>query len=409
MSTRPIISYNLFKNKTREDILKIFLNFITSQDEEDRDDTAKLLWRPHLKFFVVRSYDFSPSMIDSKFQKILLKKENKGDSIKETLDRFRIFIKPLNEKSSDYYLLMEEFVSKKKYHFVIFCDTKYWIIITLTNKEDLDKTIFHIIKIIDKIEIIEITPNHLEGLIHSQEYEENIKGFIAKYKPYKSERQITVDVHGGNLNDLNKMRTIFFVEPTQFQFRLQNSPVSVIEGKVFTEGHFSLEKIQPGYHDAAIKTIQNLTNVYEDINNINYEDIELYDNRLVKTKDSNGLTINSWFIIVIKIKSNRFITQKEDFEDIDKITYKKLNNSIVTYFKNRPFRYKLYSNRQYSHILFDKETRNKVQINFEPKDHTIVIYPFKNCNSKTLRDICNSINEVESSLEIIKPFPIIYN
>lgn len=304
---------------------------------------------------------------------------------------------------------MEEYKTKKKYHFVIFSDIKYWIIITLTNKEDLDKTIFRIIKLIDNLEIIKITPNHLEGLIYNQEYEENIRGFIAKYKPYLSKRKITIDVHGGNLNDLNKMRSLFFVEPTQFQFRLKNSPVSVLEGKVFTKGNFTLEKIQQGYHDLAIGTIQNLTNVYEAINKVNYEDVELYENKIVKNKDNNGLTINSWFIIVIKIKGKRFIKEKKDVNDVDKITYKTLNDSIIKYFKNRPVRYKVYSNNQYSHFICDKKTRNKVQLTLEPKDNNIIIYPFNNCNSKTIRDICNGINEVESSLEVIKPFSYIYN
>ena len=412
--SRQIINYNSFKDKSREEILKFFLDYITVKDEEfevTEERKIRKSWKPHLKFFVVRSYNFNPNSIESFFQNKISKKKKDPfqDKTKDFLDNFRVFIKPLNKSSTNFYLLMEEYKTKKKYHFVIFSDIKYWIIITLTNKEDLDKTIFRIIKLIDNLEIIKITPNHLEGLIYNQEYEENIRGFIAKYKPYLSERKITIDVHGGNLNDLNKMRSLFFVEPTQFQFRLKNSPVSVLEGKVFTKGNFTLEKIQQGYHDLAIGTIQNLTNIYEAINKVNYEDVELYENKIVKNKDNNGLTINSWFIIVIKIKGKRFIKEKKDVNDVDKITYKTLNDSIIKYFKNRPVRYKVYSNNQYSHFICDKKTRNKVQLTLEPKDNNIIIYPFNNCNSKTIRDICNGINEVESSLEVIKPFSYIYN
>ncbi len=412
--SRQINNYNSFKDKSREEILKFFLDYITVKDEEFEVTEKRKIrksWKPHLKFFVVRSYNFNPNSIESFFQNKISKKKKDPfqDKTKDFLDNFRVFIKPLNKSSTNFYLLMEEYKTKKKYHFVIFSDIKYWIIITLTNKEDLDKTIFRIIKLIDNLEIIKITPNHLEGLIYNQEYEENIRGFIAKYKPYLSKRKITIDVHGGNLNDLNKMRSLFFVEPTQFQFRLKNSPVSVLEGKVFTKGNFTLEKIQQGYHDLAIGTIQNLTSVYEAINKVNYEDVELYENKIVKNKDNNGLTINSWFIIVIKIKGKRFIKEKKDVNDVDKITYKTLNDSIIKYFKNRPVRYKVYSNNQYSHFICDKKTRNKVQLTLEPKDNNIIIYPFNNCNSKTIRDICNGINEVESSLEVIKPFSYIYN
>ena len=93
---------------------------------------------------------------------------------------------------------------------------------------------------------------------------------------------------------------------------------------------------------------------------------------------SDSDNFGDWFNIVIKIKGKRFIRHREDFEDIDKITYKELNESLVKYFKNRPFRYKVYSNKQYSHFIFDKDTRNKVQLTLEPKDNTIIIYPFTN-------------------------------
>lgn len=411
--SRQIINYKSLKDKSREEILKFFLDYITVKDAEDKTVEERKLsksWKPHLKFLIVRSYNFNPNLIEHFFQDKIFKEEDLSqDLIRQLLDNFSIFIKPLNEKSTNNYLVMEEYKTKKKYHFIIFSDKKYWIIITLTNKDDLDKTIFRIIKLIDNIEIIKITPNHLEGLVYNQKYEKNIKGFIAKYKPYFSERKITIDVHGGNLNDLDKMRSLFFVEPTQFQFGLKNSPVSIIEGKVFTKGNFTLEKIQQGYHDLAIETIQNLTSVYEDINKVNYEDIELYENKLIKNKDNNGLTINSWFIIVIKIKGKRFIREKKDLDGVDKITYKELNDSIVKYFKNRRRRYKVYSNKQYSHFICDQMTRNKVQLTIEPKDNNIIIYPFNRCNSKTIRDICNGINDVESSLEVIKPFSYKYN
>ena len=108
------------------------------------------------------------------------------------------------------------------------------------------------------------------------------------------------------------------------------------------------------------------------------------------------------------MKEKRFKRKKEDLSDIDKITYKDLNKSIITYFKNRPFRYRVYSEKQYSHFICDKKTRNKIQITLEPKDNNIIIYPLNNCKSQTLRDICNGINDVDSSFELIKPYCFFY-
>ena len=116
-----------------------------------------------------------------------------------------------------------------------------------------------------------------------------------------------------------------------------------------------------------------------------------------------GLTIKSSYNIVIRIKENRIKRTKEDTFNIDKITYKDLNKSIVNFFKNQP-RYLIYSERQFSHFICDKLTRNKVQLTIEQKNNNIIIYPFKNCKGMTLRDICNGVMKVESSIEAIEPF-----
>lgn len=112
---------------------------------------------------------------------------------------------------------------------------------------------------------------------------------------------------------------------------------------------------------------------------------------------------DSRYSIVIKIKENRIKRTEEDTLNIDKITYEELNQNILTYFKNRPKRYLVYSEKPFSHFIYDKKTRNKVQLAIEPNYNNIIIYPFKNCVGMTLRDICNGIMEVESSVESLEP------
>ena len=268
-------------------------------------------------------------------------------------------------KSKNFYLRMENLETKKKYHFIIFAGIHYWTIITLTNRVDLDRTIIKIIKTITELEILNITSRHLEDLIHEQKYERYVKGFIAKYKPYQSERNITVEVYGGDLKDLNKIRNIFFVEPTSFVY---------------------------------------IRNYFLKINDYLYEKVESYDNALKLVNDGEGLTLKSRYAIVIKIKENRIKRNDIDEKDDDKITYEDLNKNIFNYFKNRKQRYQVYSEKHFSHFLCDKFTRNKVQLTIEPKYNNIIIYPINTCKGMTLRDICNGINEVESSIEAIEPY-----
>lgn len=400
------INYESFKNKNRNEILEAFLEYITIYDRDDNripEFGKKISRKPHLKIFIVRTYNFSPIEIESKLRKYYYDKDI-DKKFEDFMNIFVISIEDLN--NSNYYLKLENQVTKKKFHFVIFSENQYWTIITLTEKKYLDNTILKIIKKIPELEIIKITPNILENLIHSKQYETYIKGFIAKYKPYQSERKITVDVYGGGLKDLDKIRDIFFVEPTSFAYSLKNSPVGVVEGKIFFDGNFTLERIIKGYAPLAIETIENLTKYYKDINDKLYEQVELYDNvpTLVKDKNRYGLTMKSRYSIVIKIKQNRIKKVSQDSSDNDKITYEELNENIIKYFKNRPTRYQIYSERDYSHFICDKLTRNKVQLTIEPDHNNIILYPTKNCRGITLRDICNGITEVESSIASIESF-----
>jgi len=400
--SKPVIDYRTFRNKSREEILEVLLKYITVYEEESHLEEFKTkTWHPHLKVFIVRTYEFSPLSISERLKRYYYDKI-KDKKFMDFMNIFTILVVDLF--SNNFYLKMENLETKEKFHFIIFSERNYWTIITLTKKEHLKRTILKIVNSIPELEIIKITSRHLENLIHEQGYENNIKGFIAKYKPYQSERNITVDVYGGDLNDLNKIREIFFVEPTSFVYSLRNSPIGLVEGKIFFDGNFTLERIIEGNTQLAIETIKNLSNSYEKINDFFYERVELYDNAPTLINSGKGLILKSRYIIVIKIKENRIKRTEEDTFNIDKITYEDLNKKIVNYFKNRPQRYLVYSDRPFSHFICDKATRNKVQLTIESKFNNIIIYPLKNCKGMTLRDICNGVMKVESSIEAFEPY-----
>lgn len=392
------VNYDSFKNKNRREILREFLKLITVYDNKGKSRQT------HLKVFIIRTINFSVKQIEE-----YLKSEyfNGNNSVKSFLNQNQIFIELLNseENKTNYYLKLENVKTKKRYHFVIFENSNYWSIITLVKREDLDMTLLTIIRLIKDVEVIKITTKHLEDLILNQNYENAIGGFIAKYKPYYSDRHLTVEMHGGDLIDLNKLREIYLVEPTSFNFRLRNSPVEVVKGNILYEGNFSLEKILDGYQNIAVETIEKLIESFESINEMNYERVLSFENVPKLIKNGKGLRLKSRYAVVIKIKKERFKLYTDDkISERDKITYEELNETIIKFFKFRARRYEIYSEAEFSHFICDKETRNKVQLTLEPKDSNIIIYPFRNCRGKTLRDICNGINEVENSIEQIQPY-----
>lgn len=144
--------------------------------------------------------------------------------------------------------------------------------------------------------------------------------------------------------------------------------------------------------------------------------------------------MGSRFLIVIKLKKQRFKKNRNFEKELNRdiISYEELSRNIYNYFKNRRKRYDIFPDFQllyyqknikndlkysestnnipltYSYMICDNKTRNKVQLSIEPKDNNIILYPYKKCTGKTLRDICNGINKVERSIESIEPLKYIY-
>lgn len=140
------INYESFKNKNRNEILEAFLEYITIYDRDDNripEFGKKISRKPHLKIFIVRTYNFLPIEIESKLRKYYYDKDI-DKKFEDFMNIFVISIEDLN--NSNYYLKLENQVTKKKFHFVIFSENQYWTIITLTEKKYLDNTILKIIK-----------------------------------------------------------------------------------------------------------------------------------------------------------------------------------------------------------------------------------------------------------------------
>ncbi|MHA1650916.1 MAG: hypothetical protein ACTSYB_12040, partial [Candidatus Helarchaeota archaeon] len=357
---KPIINYKSLVGKSRDSIIEIFLNQISYDDEENTFKRTLLkktkpLKRTHLKIIIIKSYGLNPEEINNKLDDFYFKKFKSDKLFREFVDNNRILLNKLN--TDIYHLEIIDKHSKRHFHFVIFLEQNYWITFTLVKKEDLYSTIGQLIKYFPELEYIKLTPRHLEDLAKTKDFQENVRGFIAKYKPKYKERNITVNVFGGSLEDLDKLRETFFVEPFTINFGLQNSPL--VDAKIFSDGHFTIEKIhKEGFNFAKI-IIEKLKDFFIKINEDIYEKVEKFENVPFPGKRNNGLILRSSYCLVIKVKKERFEIKRKDSIDLND-----LNEQIIKFFKNRN-RYIIYSIRKYSHFVLDKKTRNKIQLTIE--------------------------------------------
>ncbi|OLS15777.1 MAG: Uncharacterized protein RBG13Loki_0614 [Promethearchaeota archaeon CR_4] len=398
--TQPQINYSTLIGKSKEEIIDILLSQVETKGEEEE---AEYNQNVHLKILILKSYNnFSPDLINQTLSKEYFDKDKTSKKLREFFDNTIISVIELND--GIFHLEIQSKRSKKHFHFIIFLESLYWLIYTLVRKNELDKSIKRLKNYLPDLEYTEIPPRFLENLGRNQNFKESIRGFIAKYDPRYAERRrsITVNVFGGDLGDLDMLREKFFVEPTTLSFRKENSPR--VEGKMFTNGLVSIMQYDQTALEMAKQTINDVIQYYIDKDKQVYEQVETYENVPKLGKQNTSLILNSMYCLVMKINEKRFNKDRKD-----SITIQDLNMSIITYFENRKSRYFFYSETEFSHFIFDRETKNKVQITIEPDPHSIIIYPFKNCKDRTIRDIVSGFsNSVEASFEYIDPFTINY-
>ncbi|MHA1733392.1 MAG: hypothetical protein ACTSU5_15705, partial [Promethearchaeota archaeon] len=349
------LNFHRLKGCSREDIFRAFLKQIEVTEEEERDENLKKKRKnkPDLKIMLVKSYDLRPNALNRTLEHLYEGTKRNDSRFRGFVDRFQIEVEEL--ASNIHTMRFYDTKKKKPTHFVVLVEDSYWLVFTVARTDDLQGTFSRIVNFISQLERVELTPLHLEILAQSQEFRESVEGFTARYNPEYQTRRITVRVYGGTLNDLDKLRGLYFVEPTTIQFRKINSPL--LEGKFFTNGYISLEKMRPGGFTFASQTLSTLTRFYFNVDKNIYERVERYENTPRLGFEGKCLVPTSKYALVMKIKPSRFEEDRDDRLDLGD-----LNTRLREYFLNRKNRYILYSLADFSHVVLDRETRNKIQL-----------------------------------------------
>ena len=392
----------------RQKITKTLLNELILEKEEDievTDRTEENKREPNLRIVILKSDpSFTPENIPQSLE-ILSRSKTPSRGIIRFYEKYLFTIKKLKEA---FYLKIVDNHSQQRGHFIIFVNGSFWSVFSIVKKEFFERTFLNICIFTWELEILKTTQRHLENIALLDANAPSVRGFIAKYAPRytNKDRKLTFNVHGGTLNDLNKIRKSFFVEPTIIRFRIENSPS--VECSINTEGYFAFEKIDADALDAASGHIQKFTTDLFEMDKV-FADAEKCVNILepiLKKGENVGFHLTSEYILKLKIKEERFSEERIDYTSLEE-----LNRSLELFFTNRRSRYLFYFEEDYGYFVFDKETMNKVQITIEKEGNTysIILYPFKNCKARTLRDICSGITkDVESSYQEIKPLLTLY-
>ncbi len=369
------------KEEIKEDLLESVMKTEKEVEEEKREKKSK----SDLKIFLVRSIDFSPENIDQNINK-LSESEDLSHNFSKFLDDHRFSVVELCENVYGLTIHTPEF--KKEDDFIVFEKGNYWHVWTLARRYWTKRTIEKMIDHHPGLERTFINPEELEkitsiDLKEGLENKSHFSGFVAKYKPFYSEKQVSINMYGGTQEDLKTVKEDFGVEPTQITVSMKNSPVNCVLGNLHgNEGFISLSTILENYFDWGKQIAEISSDLFEKSDKETYEMKESSEEIHVENEDIDFTRFNSYhaFELEPQIEENR------DPEEIEEIFERTLE-----WFLEKKRGYYGYKWDEDTYHILRKSNMDSFQLSKEK--HNLVLYPLDRCSEKTIKEVCKEINE----------------
>ncbi len=379
------MKFNRLKGMDKEGIKEDLLKSVMKTEEEVEEEKREKKSKSDLKIFLVKSMNFSPEDISQNINR-LIDSEELSYNFRKFLDNHRFSVTELQESVYGLTIHTPEF--KKEDDFVIFEEGNYWHIWTLTRRYWTKKTIEKLIDHHPDLERTYINPEKLEELTSIDLKDglgnkSHFSGFVAKYKPFYSEKQVSINMYGGTQEDLNTVKEDFGVEPTQITVSMKNSPVNCVLGNLHgNEGFISLSTILEDYFDWGKEIAELSSDLFEEADKETFEMEELPVEIHEEKEDIDFTRFESYhsFELEPQIEENR---NTEKIEEIFERT--------LEWFLEKKRGYYGYKWDEDTYHVLRKSNMDLFQISKEK--HNLVLYPLDRCSEKTVKEVCKEINE----------------
>ncbi|MFP4001905.1 MAG: hypothetical protein ACLFU5_08405, partial [Thermoplasmata archaeon] len=268
------MDFDKLKDKSPKEIKEYLLNSVMKTEKEIEREKVEKKSESDLKIFLIKSLSLHPNDLPNSIDE-LLESEDIGYNFEKFLKEHKFMVTEINEKTYGLKIHTPEY--KKEDDFILFIGDNYWHVWTLARRYWTKKTLE---KLVDNHPFLErsfINPEELEELTSKNLREEmdeksHFSGFVAKYKPFYSEKQVSINMYGGTYEDLKTVKNEFQAEPTQITISMKNSPVNCVLGNLHgNEGFISLSTILEGYYDWGKKITDVASNLFEESDKKSFE------------------------------------------------------------------------------------------------------------------------------------------
>lgn len=352
-----------------QEIVNTLISHVTKTDEEVAEERKERRRSTELKVFIADNSGFTLGSLDDRLVD-LYESEEVNKNIRGFIDSHTFQEEKLNEDVS--YLEIHTPNYGRTDQFVLIDKGGYLRVLTAERRYWTKRTIEKLIKYLPELDRVFLSPADLESMVGNLE-DTDFSGFTAKHKPYYSEKELSIQFHGGEKKDLEKVEEEFQARPTRVEFSQRNSPSEAVEGAVRQDGYYSIPSIRKGSEQKGYETIMSLSTSYERRDRQNFA-VEH------KARDSfdDGFTIEGYTTVKFVEESeetSEFVTDGGDATLADE-----LESEIL----DRKRRYKYSNWDEGDFLVFDTKTREPFQVGIDGNDLAIHAKPAT--TAKTLRE-----------------------
>lgn len=245
---------------TTEEIVSVFINHVTKTDEEIAEEgREKKKKSTELKIYLAENRGFDPDNLNQRILQ-LLESEDTNHYPTKYFNEHNFEIEQLNENT--YHLIISTPKYERNDDFVLIDSGGYLKAFTIIRKKWAENTVEKLIQYIPELDRLFLSSNDLESMVDPVE-KRDLTGFTAKYQPFFSDERVSVQVHGGNDNHLEKVESNFKARPKRIVFSQRNSPAEAVKGAVSQEGYASIPRVRMGSEHVGFEAIEDLINRYQ--------------------------------------------------------------------------------------------------------------------------------------------------
>lgn len=259
--------FNQLENATTEEIVNVFINHVTKTDKDIVEEGQKNIKKStELKIYLADNAGLAPENLNNKILK-LLQSDELNDDPRDYFNSHNFEIKELNPEVS--HLVISTPKYDRNDDFILIDSDGYLKALTVIRKTWADKTIDKLIDYIPEWDRLFLSSSDLKSIVDT-EHDRVWDGFTAKYHPFYKDEHVSVQVHGGTQDHLEKVEDTLHARPKRVIFSQKNSPAEAVKGAVSQDGYASIPRVRHGSEDVGFEAIKDIIATYQEKDYANF-------------------------------------------------------------------------------------------------------------------------------------------